>query len=472
MSVSGLNRATGTPSTADGDGYLLQSESDLAQAVAYAIERSAAVGAHEAIAMVSEQGGLTVTVAGGQVQTAVREGNQSLRISIYADGCTGVASTESFSRSAIDRVVEQAAAMARQLEPDPDAGLADRDTLAWATPGVQLFAPSSQTPGDLTEAAMAIEAAALARAKGGTVRVSEAGAASQDLRFALATSQGFCRTGSGSIQHRWCQTIAQRGEGMHLGHWSSADRRLNGLLPDAEVGRIAAEKALRMLGAEGLTTRRVPVLVDAPVASSLVRDLCAQLSGTAQFQRLTFLPDAMGRPLAAAHLTLEEDPFEPFGLASAAFDSEGVAGRRRAIVHGGVVKGLFLDTRMARKLGHASTGNAGGMRNLTLGSSTTRPGDDLAAMLRKLGTGLWLTRFMGGGSNPATGVYSRAAAGFWVENGLVVRPVQGFTVAGNLQDMLQAIVTVGADVHREGAIRTGSILLPDLQIAGRCCQPL
>ena len=237
--------------------------------------------------------------------------------------------------------------------------------------------------------------------------------------------------------------------------------------PAAEVGRIAAEKALGMLGAEGLSTRRAPVLLDAPVASSLVRDLCAQLSGSAQFRRMTFLPDAVGQALAAPHLTLEEDPFEPYGLASAAFDSEGVAGARRAIVRAGVVEGLFLDTRLARKLGRASTGNASGMRNLTFTSTTTEYGDDLPGMLRKLGTGLWLTRFMGGGSNPATGVYSRAAAGFWVENGQVVRPVHGFTVAGNLQDMLKAIVAVGTDVHRDGAIRVASILLPDLQIAGR-----
>jgi PmbA protein len=450
-----------------GDGYLLQSESALAQAVAYAIERSAALGASEAIAMVSEQGGVTLTVAGGKVEKAVREGHQSLRITVYADGRTGVASTESLSHSAIDRAVEQAAAMARQLEPDPEAGLADRAALAWATPEVPLFAPSGQDAEALTEAAMAIEAAALAAATRDELRVSEAGAASQDMRFALATSQGFCRTGSGSLQQRWCQTIAQRGDDMRQGSWSSTDRRLEGLLPGADVGRIAAEKALGMLGAEGLTTRRVPVLVDAPVASSLVREMCGQLSGAAQFRRMTFLPDAMGKQLAASHLTLEEDPFEPFGLASSTFDSEGVPGSRRAVVRSGVVEGLFLDTRMARKLGRTSTGNAGGMRNLTLTSTTTEAGDNLAAMLRKLGTGLWLTRFMGGGSNPATGVYSQAAAGFWVENGQVVRPVHGFTVAGNLQDMLKAIVAVGADVHREGAIRVGSILLPDMQIAGR-----
>ncbi|MCE4556652.1 TldD/PmbA family protein [Roseateles cellulosilyticus] len=467
MSVSSPSHSTQTASTASGNGYLLQSESALAEAVTYAIERSAALGASDAIAMASEQGGMTVTVAGGKVETAVREGNQSLRITVYAEGRTGVASTESLSRNAIARAVEQAAAMARQLEADPDAGLADRASLAWTTPTVPLFAPSDLSAQDLAEAAMGIEAAALSTANRDELRVSEAGAASQDMRFALATSQGFCRTGSGSMQQRWCQTIAQRGDEMRQGSWSSIDRRTDGLRPGADVGRIAAKKSLDVLGAEGLTTRRVPVLVDAPVAASLVREMCSQLSGAAQFRRLTFLPDAVGQQLTASHLTLEEDPFEPFGLASSTFDSEGVPGIRRAVVRSGVVEGLFLDTRMARKLSRTSTGNAGGMRNLTLTSATTQAGDDLPAMLRKLGTGLWLTRFMGGGSNPATGVYSQAAAGFWVENGQVVRPVHGFTVAGNLQDMLKAIVAVGADVHREGAIRVGSILFPDLQIAGR-----
>lgn len=467
MIVSSRTRLTGPASMAQRDGYLLQSEDSLVDAVAYAIERSAAAGAGDAIAMVSEQAGISLTVAGGKVETAVRDGHQSLRVTVYANGRTGVASTESLSRSAIELAVEQAAAMARQLERDPEAGLADRGALAWETPDVPLFAPSGHSAEDLTEAAMAIEQAAVSTATRDAVRVSEAGAASQDMRFALATSQGFCRWGSGSVQRRWCQTIAQRGEDMRQGSWSSVDRRADHLRPAADVGRIAAEKALGMLGAEGLSTRRVPVLLDAPMASSLVRDLCGQLTGSAQFRRMTFLPDAMGQSLAAAHLTLEEDPFEPYGLASAAFDSEGVAGARRAVVRAGVVEGLFLDTRLGRKLGRASTGNASGMRNLTLTSTTTEPGDDLPGMLRKLGTGLWLTRFMGGGSNPATGVYSRAAAGFWIENGEVVRPVHGFTVAGNLQDMLKAIVAVGSDIHRDGAIRVASILLPDLQIAGR-----
>lgn len=466
MSVSSLSRPV-EALTERGDTYLLQTEADLAKAVTYAIEKSVALGAGGAIARVSEAGGISVTVAKGKVENAVREGSQSLQITVFENGRTGVASSESLSRAAIDRVVEQAISMARQLEPDPEAGLADRDALAWATPDIPLFAPSSQTAENLTGAALAIEEAVIATSTTDAVRVSEAGAASQDSRFALATSQGFCRAGSSSVQHRWCQTIAQRGDEMKQGNWSSVDRHLEGLEPDDGIGRRAAEQALGMLGAEGLATRRVPVLVDSTVAASLVRNLCAQLTGSSQFQRMTFLPDAMGQRIAAQHVTVVEDPLEPFGLASAPFDDEGVAGERRHIVREGVVTGLFLDTRMARKLRRVSTGNAGGMRNLSLVSCHTDPADDLGAMLRKMGTGLWLTRFMGGATNAATGVYSQAAAGFWAENGQVVGPVQGFTVAGNLQDIFKSIAAIGADVHRAGGIRVGSILLPDMQIAGR-----
>lgn len=467
MTFSSPSRTGQSHEAGGGDGYLLQSEADLDEAVSYAIARGMALGATGATAFVNESGGIHVSVTGGAVEKAVRNGNQQIRVTLFHNGRTGEASSESLGRQAIDRVVEQAMAMARQLEPDPEAGLADHDSLGWDTPAVPLFAPSEATAAELTEAALEIEREALSAPSQDTVRVSEAGAASRDMRFAFATSHGFCRSGSGSMQERWCQTIAQRGSDMKQGFWSSVDRRCEGLDGPARVGQRAAGISLGMLGAAGLTTRRAPVLVDATVAASLVRDMCAQLTGTAQFQRNTFLPDAEGQVIAAAHLSLTEDPFEPYGLASSTFDSEGVSGKRRDVIQDGVVQGLFLDTRMARKLGKRSTGNAGGMRNLVLTSSLTTPADNLDALLRKMGTGLWLTRFMGGGTNPATGAYSRAAEGFWIENGEVTAPVHGFTIAGNLRDMLQAVAAVGHDVHRAGGIRTGSILLPDMQIAGR-----
>ena len=191
------------------------------------------------------------------------------------------------------------------------------------------------------------------------------------------------------------------------------------------------------------------------------------MTGAAQLRRATFLPDAVGQEAAARHVNIMEDPFEPYGLASATHDADGVAGVRRPIVEEGRVVGLFLDTLMARKLGMRSTGNAGGIRNITLSSRLTNSHDDVATMLRKMGRGLWLTEFLGGGVDPVTGVFSKAARGFWIENGAVICPVENFTVAGNVLEVLRGTVAVGADVYRDGPVRTGSILVDHLQIAGR-----
>lgn len=453
------------PATIERDGYLLQSEADLADASARAVDRARALGAEHAVASANEDGGYKVEVANSEVETASRDGAQALTITVYEGGRTGTAVTQALDAAAVDRAVQQAIAIARQLQPDPEAGLADPDTLAWDTPSPPTFAPSGQSATDLADAAL--EAERGAGENGADVRVVQAGAASRDSRWALATSHGFCRTGSSSIQQRWCVTIAERDGVMTQDYWSSTDRRLEGLMSNADIGLRAAERTLAKLGARDLETQRANVLFDATVATSLVFDLCQALVGGAQFRRATFLPDALGKQAAASHIQLLEDPFEAFGLASAAYDGEGVATARRKVLDDGCVAGLFLGTRMGRKLGMRSTGHASGFHNLTLASNQTADDDDLPAMLRKMGRGLWLTQVLGGGVNPVTGAFSKAAIGFWIENGVVAGPVQNFTVAGSLPDMLREVVAVGADVHREGAVRTGSILIENLQIAGR-----
>ncbi len=180
---------------------------------------------------------------------------------------------------------------------------------------------------------------------------------------------------------------------------------------------------------------------------------------------MSFLPDPVGRCVAAAHLDLREDPFEPLGLASGGFDSEGIAGSSRAILRSGVAEGLFLSSFSGRKLGMASTGNADGYYNLAL-TSTAESGD-WAAMLRMLGSGLVVTHFQGGKTDPASGNWTQAVRGFWVEDGEIVHAVTDVTLAGTVPAMLAAIRKVGRDVARIGAIRTGSILIDDMQLGGR-----
>jgi PmbA protein len=448
-------------------GYLLHDEATLSQFVVDAVGHARRLGMSQATAAAREVAGLTLRVKGGIPETTVRDGGQSLSVTVFDGGRTGTANSSTLTPRAIRTAVERAAAIARQVEPDDEAGPADLEWLARDPREVELYAPSGLSAAEIGTGAAMIEAAAVDAAAAHPARVMEAGAASHDSRWARAIGDDFCRSASASVQNRWCIVIAERDEVMARGAWKSNERRTERLLPDETIGATAVAHAVRKLGARAIETQTAPVLLDATVAGSLVREFCGGLFGAPQHQKSTFLADAMGRRVLAAHLDLVEDPFEPFGMASGACDSEGVAGMNRHVVRAGVVEGYFLSSRWARKLGRRSTGNADGTWNLSLASRMASGDDDLAAMLRRLDRGLWVTEFLGGRVNPVTGTYSKAAAGFWVEDGKAVFPVQDITIAGDLAAMLGQIRAVGADVHREGAIRSGSILLDEMKIAGR-----
>ena len=190
------------------------------------------------------------------------------------------------------------------------------------------------------------------------------------------------------------------------------------------------------------------------------------MSGGTLYRKSSFLLDSLGQQIFPKHINIEEDPFILRGKGSSPFDDEGVKVRRRMVVEDGRVEGYFLSSYSARKLGMKTTGNAGGSHNLTLTSRLTRRGDDLKAMLQKLGTGLFVIELMGQGVNYVTGDYSRGASGFWVENGEIAFPVQEITIAGNLKDMYQGIEAVGADAYNYGAKTVGSVLINRMKVAG------
>jgi PmbA protein len=449
--------------------YLLHNEATLAQVAQDAVAYAARICGGRAAALARESGGVSVKTAEREVVSAERNGTQSLSVVIVDGGRTGRASTGVFTSRAIRTAVEQAAFIASQVEPDPEGGLADPAMLAYGVADIPLYAPSGMDAVVLADVAHEIEAAAhdAIYLRSGSARVLETNVSSSDERWAHAITPDFCRSGSASMQSRWTQVIAERGGRMASAYWSSTDRRAAEMLPSSEIGATAVERATRKLGGRSLDTRDCPVLFDATVASSLIGEVVRALSGVLQYQKSTFLADALGRPALSAHVDLLEDPTEAYGLASGVCDSDGIAGSRRSVVRGGIVEGYFLSARSARKLGLLPTGNAQGPWNLTLRSAHTASGDDLAAMLRRLHRGLWLTETMGGGVNIVTGSYSKAAAGFWIENGVVAHPVEDITIAGELPAMLAGIAHVGADVHRSGGTRSGSILVDQMRIAGR-----
>jgi PmbA protein len=253
---------------------------------------------------------------------------------------------------------------------------------------------------------------------------------------------------------------------MQRDDWYSSERDPVRLADPEAVGRYAAQRALARLGARKLSTRSCPVLFEAPLATGLLGALVQALSGGALYRRSSFLLDSLGQQVLAKHLNLEENPHLPVGMGSAPFDEEGVQTHPRQVVERGVIQAYFLSSYSARKLGMKSTGNAGGSHNLRLTSELTQANDDFVAMLQRMGSGLLVTELMGQGVNYVTGDYSRGASGYWVENGVIQYPVQEVTIAGNLKQMLQQIVAIGADEMVRGTKKTGSILIESMTLAG------
>ncbi len=248
--------------------------------------------------------------------------------------------------------------------------------------------------------------------------------------------------------------------------WYTSMRAAGEMAAPEAVGRYAAARALSRLGSRKIPTCEVPVLYESTLAGGLLGAYVQATSGGALYRGATFLPDALGQAVFADHLDVTEDPHRARGKGSSPFDDEGVATRPRQVVRAGVAEGYFLSTYSARKLGMRTTGNAGGAHNLALTSRLTQPGDDLDAMLARLGRGLFVIELMGQGVNMVTGDYSRGAAGFWVEDGRIAYPVHEITIAGNLRQMFRDIVAVGADAYTLGNRTTGSVLVERMKVAG------
>jgi PmbA protein len=423
------------------------------------------LGANDAGAEASEGCGLSVSVRKGELETVERNRDKSLGVTVYIGHRRGNASTSDFSRVAIEQTVQAAYDIARFTAEDPMAGLPDEADIAKTQPDLDLFHPWPITSEQAARLALECEAAALGTDR--RITNSEgAGVSAQQSHFFSAHTRGF-RGGYASSRHSLSVApIAGKGSDMQRDAWYSSMRSADELASPQAVGRYAAERALSRLKSRKIATTQCPVLFESPLAAGLLGGFVQAVSGGALYRKSSFLLDSLGKPVFPKHIDIDEDPFVLRGKGSSPFDEEGVQTRPRQVVSAGRVEGYFLSSYSARKLGMKTTGNAGGSHNLTLRSRLTRPGDDLDAMLAKLGTGLFVIELMGQGVNYVTGDYSRGASGFWVENGRIAFPVQEITIAGNLRDMLKGIEAVGADAYNYGAKTVGSILVNRMKVAG------
>ncbi|MEI2677215.1 MAG: metalloprotease PmbA [Burkholderiaceae bacterium] len=448
------------------------SRADFQQLVDDALKLAASLGATDAGAEVSEGVGLSVSVRKGEIENVERNRDKSIGVSVYVGQRRGNASTSDFSPAALEQTVRAAHDIARFTAEDPAAGLPDAADLAFgdvATLDLDLFHPWDIDAEGAADLARRCERAALSVDK--RITNSEgAGVSAQQSHFFAGNSRGF-RGGYASSRHSLsvapiASLPGRNGDDMQRDAWYSSMRSATELAPPEAVGRYAAERALSRLKARKVKTCEVPVLFESTVAAGLLGAYVQAVSGGALYRKSSFLLDSLGKRVLSRHIDINEDPHVRRGKSSSPFDEEGVVTRAREVVKGGVAQGYFLSSYSARKLGMRTTGHAGGSQNLTLTSRLTHPGDDLAAMLRKLDRGLFVIELMGQGVNQVTGDYSRGAAGFWVERGRIAYPVHEITIAGNLKQMFQNISAVGADAYTMGGKTIGSVLIDSMKIAG------
>ena len=422
-----------------------------------------AAGASDCELTVSEGFGQMVSVRKGDIESIEHNRDKELGVGIYLGQRHGYASSSDFSAKALRDSVDAALAIARFTAEDEANGLPDRELIAKRDDhgDLDLFHPWAITVDAAVDIAKRCEAAAFRLDK--RITNSEGSSVSiQQSQFISAHSAGFMGGFRSSRHYVATSVIAQEGNNMQRDDWYSSARSAADLASPEAIGDYAGRRALARLRGQHLKTCKVPVLFEAPQALGLIGSFIAAISGGNLYRKSSFLLDSIGTQVFPKHIQIREDPFVPRGMASGYFDDEGVATQARDIVRDGVVQGYMLSVYTARKLGMKTTGNAGGTHNLTLSHGP----DDLPAMLKRLGTGLFVTDLMGQGVNVVTGDYSRGAAGFWVERGVIKYPVEEITIAGNLRDMLKNIVAVGADTINRGGRVGGSILLEQMTVAG------
>ncbi len=436
--------------------------SELKQVVAGALAEAEATGASQAEADASLQRGLSVTVRLGEVETIEYQRDRGLSLTLYFGKAKGSASTADLSPAAVREMVLKAAAIARHTAADECAGLADPQELAQSFPDLDLFHSWNIEPAQAVTLARECEAAGLQCDQ----RLKNSEGASVNTHNGVrvyGNSHGFLAGLAATSHSVSCTLVAQSGQEMERDYWYSVARNPDRLDSPQAIGRRAAERALARLGARRLSTRSAPVLFAPELARGIFGHFIGAIRGSSQYRRASFLLDALGQKIFPPFVDLLERPHILQGLASSPFDGEGVATRDRDLVSGGVLQGYVLSSYSARKLKLKTTGNAGGIHNLIVQSGES---GTFEQMLARLDTGLYVTELMGPGVNGVTGDYSRGASGFWIEHGAIAFPVSEVTIAGNLRDMLRDIVAVGSDVDFQGAIRTGSLLLRQMTIAG------
>jgi len=425
------------------------------------LDRARVAGASQAEVSCSQERGLSVNVRMGDVETVEATRDRGIGVTVYFGQRKGSASTADLSADSLDATVHQACAIARFTEADPAAGLADPDLMAREPRRFDTWHPWSLEADRAVDLALACEAAG----RDADPRIGNSDGASVSSGQSLsvyANSHGFVGHERGTRHAISCTLIAGQGDAMQRNGWYSVAFKFDDLESASSVGRRAAERTVARLDPRRTQTGQMPVLFSAETARTLIGHLLGAISGGALYRGASFLLDSLGQRLFPDWLEMIEDPLMERGWRSAWFDAEGVATRRSALVQEGKLQRYLLGSYSARKLGLTTTANAGGVHNLLVPGNAGTQAEIIAGMLH----GVLVTELMGQGVNTITGDYSRGAAGFLIEHGEIVGPVDEITIAGNLRSMFESIEAVGSEIDPRSHIAIGPVLVGAMTVAG------
>ncbi|RIL00230.1 MAG: peptidase [Proteobacteria bacterium] len=425
--------------------------------------------------MLLESDSLSARVRGAEIDFVkqARERVLGLRVFVAKRGglATGSVSTSDLAPDTIDRVADEAVALARATAPDPVAGLPDGG-FASDAPELGLFDPADREVAVEARIDDAKRAEAAARALDPRIVNSEGSEVSGEFRrVAYGNTRGFTGAYESAGHSLFSEPLARENGSMQRDYWLTAARRIDRLEDPAAVGRRAAERALRRLNGRRVPTCEVPVIFEPLVARSLLGHVAGCVSGGAIYREASFLAGRLGERIASELVTVVDDGRLPGGLGSRPFDGEGLPTRRNVVLEGGILKTYLLDGYSARKLGMQSTGSAArGAAGAPSPSSTNlwlEPGAlSPEEIVRRTERGLLVTELIGMGFNAVTGDYSRGAAGLWIEDGRIVHAVEEITIAGHLGEMLAAIDLVGSDLLWAGATAAPTVRVARMTVAG------
>ena len=454
---------------------------DLHQLAADVLAKALRAGASDAEAVLYEGNEFETRVRFGEVEMLKESTSRAIGLRVFLGQRTASTSSSDLSPDSLDRLVSGAVTLAKITSEDPFAGLPEPDAFGKLDADLALYFDDvpAQPPAERIEIARRVEAAALAfdtriqNSKGGDFDTSTS-------HKILVNSRGF----SGETRRSYCgfsaSPIAQDASGKMQGNYWYSSARTTRLLEGPEaIGAIAAQRALRRLGARQVPTQRAPVVFSPEIARSIIGNIFDAANGDSIYRHASFFAGMLGEQIAGENITVvndgtlvfERDGIRYGGFGTAAFDGEGLPTRRTVLVENGILKNYVMNTYTARKLGMASTGNASrglaGNPGIGAGNFFLQPGTlTPEALIADVPSGLYVTETMGFGVNLVTGDYSQGAAGLWIENGELAYPVEEITIAGNLKDMYRNISAIADDLVFRSASASPTIRVEGMTIAG------